>query len=74
MFDGGNLHTADVDVLATLDVLEAMTRTFPEIVDQDLDALHRHQITAHRAWAENFNSWRQQQGYVGAGASTAWPS
>ncbi|MNP84193.1 hypothetical protein D3C76_1833990 [compost metagenome] len=51
-----------------------MTRTFPEIVDQDLDALHRHQITAHRAWAENFNSWRQQQGYVGAGASTAWPS
>ena len=74
VFDGGNLHTADVDVLATLDVLEAMTRTFPEIVDQDLDALHRHQITAHRAWAENFNSWRQQQGYVGAGASTAWPS
>ena len=74
VFDGGNLHTADVDVLATLDVLEAMTRAFPEIVDQDLDALHRHQITAHRAWAENFNSWRQQQGYVGAGASTAWPS
>lgn len=74
VFDGGNLHTADVDVLATLDVLEAMTRTFPEIVDQDLDALHRHQITAHRAWAENFNSWRQQQGYVGAGASTTWPS
>lgn len=74
VFDGGNLHTADVDVLATLDVLEAMTRAFPEIVDQDLDTLHRHQITAHRAWAENFNSWRQQQGYVGAGASTAWPS
>ncbi|MET4225492.1 exonuclease domain-containing protein [Oerskovia enterophila] len=74
VLDGGNLHTADVDVLATLDVLEAMTRAFPEIVDQDLDALHRHQITAHRAWAENFNSWRQQQGYVGAGASTAWPS
>ncbi|MEK8225612.1 exonuclease domain-containing protein [Oerskovia sp. M15] len=28
VFDGGNLHTADVDVLATLDVLEAMTRAF----------------------------------------------
>ena len=72
--DGGNLHTADVDVLATLDVLEAMTRVFPELAEQDLDSLHRHQITAHRAWAENFNTWRTGQGYVGAGASTAWPS
>ncbi|RXR27394.1 DNA polymerase III subunit epsilon [Oerskovia turbata] len=72
--DGGNLHTADVDVLATLDVLEAMTRVFPELAEQDLGSLHRHQITAHRAWAENFNTWRAGQGYVGAGASTAWPS
>jgi DNA polymerase III subunit epsilon len=74
VLDSGNLHTADVDVLATLDVLDAMTRVFPELAEQDLDALHRHQITAHRAWAENFNDWRARQGYAGAGASTSWPS
>jgi DNA polymerase III subunit epsilon len=74
VLDSGNLHTADVDVLATLDVLEAMARAFPELADQDLDSLHRHQISAHRAWAENFNDWRARQGHVGAGASTAWPS
>ena len=56
--ESGNLHTADVDVVATL----------------DLDTLHEYQSTAHQAWAESFNAWRAEQGFDGPGASDVWPT
>lgn len=70
----GDLHTADVDVLATLDVLEALVRRFPELARTSLEELHREQIGAHREWAENFNDWRLRQGLPGPGASSLWPA
>jgi DNA polymerase-3 subunit epsilon len=69
----GDLHTADVDVLATLDVLEALVLRFPDLRSVALDALHLAQKDAHRAWAENFNAWRESEGLPGPGASPAWP-
>ncbi|MCL3859968.1 exonuclease domain-containing protein [Actinotalea sp. K2] len=68
-----DLHSADVDVLATLDVLGAIVQRYPEIAALDLDDLHDRQTTAHRAWAEGFNSWRTAQGLTGPGAESAWP-
>ncbi|MGC0250138.1 exonuclease domain-containing protein [Pseudactinotalea sp. Z1748] len=71
--DAGNLHTADVDVAATLDVLAAQAHRHPELLTQDLDQLHQWQAGQHRAWAQNFNSWRASTGFEGPGASLHWP-
>ena len=70
----GALHTADVDVVATLDVLEQIVGRFPHLATLDLDTLHEYQSTAHQAWAENFNAWRVEQGFDGPGASDVWPA
>jgi DNA polymerase III subunit epsilon len=72
--DEGNLHTADVDVVATLDVLAAMVERFPDLAAQDLAALHLFQATEHRRWAENFNGWRAGKGLPGPGAELTWLS
>lgn len=71
--DTGSLHTADVDVVATLDVLDGIVGRFPHLRELDLAALHDYQATAHRAWAEGFNAWRAEKGLTGAGAELAWP-
>src|SRR5690625_5285252 len=69
----GRLHTADVDVAAPLAVLAAQARQHPELADENLDQLHLWQAGQHRAWAQNFNSWRTTQGLEGPGASVHWP-
>lgn len=68
------LHTADVDVLATLDVLDALVRRFPVLGELSLEQLHEAQVGAHDTWARSFNEWRATQGLQGPGASTAWPA
>lgn len=70
----GDLHTADVDVLATLDVLTALVRRFPSLREATLDQIHDHQVHAHRRWAESFNAWRATKGLEGPGADLAWPA
>ena len=72
--DTGSLHTADVDVVATLDVLDRIVGRFPHLGDLDLVSLHDYQVTAHRAWAEAFNAWRAERGHTGPGAEATWPS
>ncbi len=67
------LHSADVDVEATLDVLAAMAETFPQLAAAEPDELHDRQVDAHRLWAESFNAWRRGQGLPGPGAETSWP-
>jgi DNA polymerase-3 subunit epsilon len=69
----GELHTADVDAAATLDVLSAMCRAYPELARMDLDLLHDVQAGAHRRWATHFNTWRAGQGLTGPGAELDWP-
>lgn len=67
------LHSADADVVATLDVLAAMAQAFPQLADAEPEALHDSQVLAHRRWAESFNAWRADQGLPGPGAETSWP-
>lgn len=70
---GSGLHTAEVDVVATLDVLEAMAARHADAVGHlTLDELHDFQVGAHRAWAEHFREWLQSQGKVG-GPGLDWP-
>lgn len=71
--DAGQLHTADVDVAATLDVLAKQAERHPELAAQDLAQLHLWQAGQHRAWASGFNKWRQSKGLEGPGASLDWP-
>lgn len=68
-----DLHTAHVDVLATLDVLAALTVRFPEVRAMALDELHDLQVAAHRTWADGFNAWRTDRGLTGPGAEVVWP-
>ncbi|WP_123306709.1 exonuclease domain-containing protein [Cellulomonas sp. PhB143] len=67
------LHTADVDVVATLGVLDAIVDQHPHLARFELAELHHYQAAAHEEWAVGFNAWRAEQGYEGAGASIAWP-
>lgn len=59
------LHTAEVDVMATLDVLAAMVRRFPELGAKSLAELHDFQHEAHAAWATSFNEFLRSRGRVG---------
>ncbi|MBN8881157.1 DNA polymerase-3 subunit epsilon [Salana multivorans] len=69
----GELHAADVDVDATLDVLGALVRRFPELGELTLDALHDRQIRAHYRWASSFNDWLTSNGFEREPADLAWP-
>ncbi len=70
----GPLHTADADVLATLDLLATLARVFPEPASAGPEALHDLQVTAHRRWVDALDPARREQPYVGAGADGRWPS
>ena len=67
------LHTAEVDVAATLDVLEEMARVYPSLARMSLNELVPFQARAHRAWAESFNRWLARQNPDRPGADTSWP-
>ncbi|MBE9403799.1 exonuclease domain-containing protein [Brachybacterium sp. p3-SID1565] len=58
----GRLHTADVDVSATLDVLRAIVAAHPQVGVSSLEDLHQQQISWHRSWAENFNEFLRKKG------------
>lgn len=45
-----DLHTAEVNVAATLDVLAAITRRHEALGRMPLAQVHAWQVTAHRAW------------------------
>ncbi|WP_435299452.1 exonuclease domain-containing protein [Timonella sp. A28] len=58
----GTLHTADADVVATLDVLARMLQKYPDVARMGLPELHTYQATAHKRWAHNFNAFLARQG------------
>ena len=69
---GAELHTAEVDVHATLDVLGCLVAAFPELAQRSLPELHELQRGWHRQWAQSFNGWRERRGYTGPGADLEW--
>lgn len=68
----GQLHTADIDVSATLDVLRAIVAAFPQVGASSLVDLHQQQIAWHRSWAENFNKFLESKGKT-PDVSLTWP-
>ena len=68
----GRLHTADVDVSATLDVLRAIAGKYPQIAASSLGDLHREQMSWHRSWAENFNAFLERKGRT-PDVDVVWP-
>ena len=67
------LHTAEVDVAATLDVLEALAAAHPQLSELSPDELVAYQARAHRTWAESFNEWLARKNPSRTPAQTAWP-
>ena len=68
----GRLHTADVDVSATLDVMRALAAKHPQLAASTLEELHREQTGWHLRWAEGMNQWLTKKGKT-PDVSTAWP-
>ncbi|GAA1633448.1 exonuclease domain-containing protein [Georgenia ruanii] len=69
----GHLHTAEVDVVATLDLLAQMAARYPDLAAAPLTEVHAWQVAQHRRWAEDFNAWRHEQGHAGPGMGLGWP-
>lgn len=57
-----NAHSADADVVMTLDVLGAMARQFPEICQMPLEDLHHAQGEWHAQWAVEFEAFLHSKG------------
>ncbi len=55
----GTLHSADVDVMATLDLLDRMATRHPALAATDLDALHDQQVAWAQAWHEAWVAARE---------------
>lgn len=70
---GEALHTAEVDVAATLDVLEALATAHPQVAGLSANELVAFQARAHRTWAESFNEWLARKNPSRTPAQTAWP-
>ncbi len=68
-----DLHAADADVLATMDLVHAMSRVYPTLGQVELTDLHDQQVVAHRAWAENFRAWLTSKGKTDDLPSVDWP-
>lgn len=68
-----DLHTAEVDVVATLEVLARIAGRFPQLARAPLAEVHRWQTVWHRDWATAVSSRRSDQGLAGPGPSPAWP-
>ena len=57
-----NAHTAEYDVVMTLDVLAAIAHKFPDCAAQGCTQIHAFQKEAHAAWAENFENFLRSRG------------
>ncbi|WP_103064228.1 exonuclease domain-containing protein [Actinomyces qiguomingii] len=68
----GGLHTAEVDVVATLDVLAAMAYAHPEVARIPRAELMSWQAAAHRDWAVSFNEFLRRRGRT-PDVNTSWP-
>jgi len=71
--DTDDLHAADADVLATLDLVAAMARVHPTLAEVDVQDLHDLEVEAHRKWAESFRAWLISRGRTEDLPDPGWP-
>ncbi|OKL48116.1 exonuclease domain-containing protein [Boudabousia marimammalium] len=69
---GDNLHTAEYDVIATLNVLDKIVENYPKLAQLTVAEIVSFQREAHHAWAENFNEFLSRRGRP-ADVGTRWP-
>lgn len=69
----GDLHTAEVDVVATLDLLAEMAARHPQLAAATPAQLHATQVAAHERWARSYDAWRARRGLPWPGADHGWP-
>lgn len=67
-----SFHNAEADVLATLRVLGAMLRRYPDVAEQDLDELTANQKAAYSEWM-NFLSRRAHENGQPFTEAVGWP-
>lgn len=70
--DDDSFHNAEADVLATLRVLGAMMRRFPEVAREPFDSLMARQSEAYREFQEFISRRNAQQG-LPVERVTGWP-
>lgn len=68
----GDMHAADVDVIATLDVLEALLAVYPQVGMGSLAQVQDFQVRSHREWAASFNEYLARVGRT-PDADESWP-
>ncbi len=68
-----DLHSADADVLATLDLVHAIAQRYPTVGQMELSELHDQQASAHRTWALHFSAYLKSKGTVDDLPSPDWP-
>jgi len=68
-----DLHAADADVLATLDLVRAIAGRYPALGEVALADLHDQQVEAHRVWALHFASYLAGKGITDDLPSPDWP-
>lgn len=68
----GDMHAADVDVIATLDVLEALLAAYPQVGMRSLEQVHEFQVRSHQQWAASFNDYLTRVGRT-PDADESWP-
>ncbi|MFP5360331.1 MAG: exonuclease domain-containing protein [Actinomycetes bacterium] len=68
-----DLHAADADVLATLELVQALAAAHPTMRATSLDSLHDLQASAHREWAVRFAAWLKSKGEVDDLPRPEWP-
>lgn len=72
--DAAGLHAADNDVLATLDLVHAISLRYPTVGEIGLDQLHDQQVAAHHKWATEFRAWLTSKGRTEDLPDPAWPA
>jgi DNA polymerase-3 subunit epsilon len=68
-----DLHAADADVDATLDLVLAIARRFPALGEVDPSDLHDQQASAHAEWADRFSAFLVSRGRTDDLPVREWP-
>jgi DNA polymerase-3 subunit epsilon len=71
--NGNDLHAADADVIATLDLIHAMAHAYPSLSGVTLPDLHDQQVAAYRTWAQHFRAYLTSKGRTDDLPETDWP-
>ncbi|WP_062380530.1 exonuclease domain-containing protein [Demequina pelophila] len=68
-----DLHAADADVLATLELVHALAAAYPVMTQTPLDSIHDLQVAAYRDWAVKFGAWLKSKGTTDDLPDPRWP-